>query len=58
MVDNVREADDGKVDDARDELLVVRAAESATASGGEIAEMAQTNHPCKNDTPNAGITDN
>ena len=37
MVDNVREADDGKVYVAGDELLVVRAAQSATASGGEAA---------------------
>ena len=57
MVGNVREADDGKVYVAGDELLVVRAAESATASGGAVTERAQTNHPCKTDTPNAGITD-
>ena len=37
MVGNVRKADDGKVYVAGDELLVVRAAESATASGGEVA---------------------
>ena len=56
-VDNVREAGDGKVYVAGDELLMVRAAESATVSGGEVAETVQTNHPCKNDTPNAGIAD-
>ena len=47
MVGNVHEADDGKVYVAGGELLVVRAAESATASGGEVAETAQTHHPCK-----------
>ena len=38
MVGNVREADGGKVCVAGDELLVVRAAQSATASGGEAAD--------------------
>ena len=37
MVDNVREAEDGKVYVAGDEQLLVRAAQSATASGGEAA---------------------
>ena len=36
MVGNVRETDDGKVYVAGDELLVVRAAQSATASGGRL----------------------
>ena len=36
MVDNAREADDGEVYVAGDELRVVRAAESATASGGGL----------------------
>ena len=38
MVDNVRESDDGEVYVAGGELLVVRAAESDTVSGGEVAE--------------------
>ena len=37
MVDNVREAEDGKVYVAGDEQLLVRGAQSATASGGEAA---------------------
>ena len=53
----MRVADDGKVYVAGDELLVVRAAASATANDGAVAETAQTNRPCKTDTPNAGITD-
>ena len=57
MVENVREADDGNVCVAGDELLVVRAAASATANVGAAAVTAQTNHPCKTDIPNAGITD-
>ena len=57
MVGNVREAGGGKVYVAADELLVVRAAESATASGAEVAETAQTNHPCKTLIPSTGITD-
>ena len=51
MVDNVREADDGKVYVAGDELLVVRAAQSATASGGEAAVASQADHPCKTHIP-------
>ena len=39
------------------ELLVVRAAESATASGGEAAETLQPGHPCKTYMPSSGITD-
>ena len=42
VVDNVREADDGKVYVAGDELIVVRAAASAAASDGAVAETAQT----------------
>ena len=57
LVDNVREADDGKVYVAGDELLVVHAAASATANDGAAAVTAQTNHPCKADIPNAGTTD-
>ena len=57
MVGNVREADDGKVCVAGDELLVVRAAQSATASGGEASVTLQANHPFKADIPSTGITD-
>ena len=57
MVGNVRETDDGKVYVAGDELLVVRAAQSATASGGEAAVAPQANHPFKTDIPSTGITD-
>ena len=57
MVDNVRELGNGKVHVARDELLVVRAAESATAGGGEAAATLQPVHPCKTYIPSAGITD-
>ena len=38
-----------------DELLVVRAAESATTRGGEAAGTLQSGHPCKNDMPSSGI---
>ena len=41
MVDNEHESGSGKVHVAGDELLVVRAAESATASGGEAAAALQ-----------------
>ena len=57
LVDNVREAGGGKVLVAGDELLVVRAAEDAMASGGETEESLQPDHPCKNDIPNSGIVD-
>ena len=57
LVDNVREADDGKVYVSGDELLVICAAASALANELVAAETAQTNHPCKNAIPNAGITD-
>ena len=57
MVGNVRESDDGKVYVTGDELLVVRAAESDTASDGEVAETTQANHPCKTFIPSAGVTD-
>ena len=57
MVGNVRESDGGKVYVAGDELRVVRAAESDTASGGGVAETAQTSHPCKTYIPSTGITD-
>ena len=57
VVGNVREADDGKVHGDGDELLVVRAAASALASDGAVAETAQTHHPCKICIPSAGITD-
>ena len=57
VVDNVREADDGKVYVAGDELLMVRAAASAAASDGAIAETAQTHHPRKICIPSAGVTD-
>ena len=56
MVGNVREADDGKVYVAGDELLVVRASESATASGGEAAVTPQADHPFKTDIPSTGVT--
>ena len=56
-VDNVRESGNGKVHVAGDELLVVRAAESATASGGEAAATLQPDHPFKTHIPSAGITD-
>ena len=50
MVGNVRKADDGKVYVAGDELLVVRAAESATASGGEVADRRDgTDEPSAQD---------
>ena len=35
----------------------VRAAESATASGGEAAATLQPDHPCKTLIPSTGITD-
>ena len=57
MVGNVREADDGKVYVAGDELLEVRAAESATASDGEAAATPQADRPCKTYISNTGITD-
>ena len=57
LVDNVREAGGGKVLVAGDELLVVRAAEDATASGGETEESLQPDHPCKTDIPSSGIVD-
>ena len=57
LVGNVREADDGKVCVAGDELLVIRAAASALANDGAAAATAQTNHPCTTGIPNAGITD-
>ena len=38
-------------------LLVVRAVESATASGGGAAATAQTSHPCKTCIPSTGIID-
>ena len=57
MVGNVRETDDGKVYVAGDELLVVRAAQSATASGGGAAVTAQANHPCKTHIPSTCTTD-
>ena len=57
MVDNVRESYSGKVHVAGGELLVVRASESATASGGEAAETLQPDHPCKDDIPSTGIID-
>ena len=57
MVDNVREAEDGNVYVTGDERLVVRAAQSATASGGEATVASQANHPFKTDIPSTGITD-
>ena len=57
LVDNVREVGGGKVFVAGDEPLVVRAAEGATASGGEAAETLQPDHPCKTDIPSTGIAD-
>ena len=57
MIDNVREADGGKVYITGDELLVVRAAQSATTSGGEAAVASQADHPCKTYIPSTGITD-
>ena len=57
MVGNVRELGNGKVHVAGDELLVVCAAESAMASGGEAAATLQPDHPCKTYIPSTGITD-
>ena len=57
VVGNVRKSDDGKVCVTEDELLVMRAAESATASGGGVAITTQTNPPCKTDIPSTGIAD-
>ena len=57
MVDNVRQAGDGKVYVSGDELLVVRAADTDTASGGEAAATAQTNRPCKTYISSTCITD-
>ena len=58
MLGNVRESDSGKVRVAAgDELLVIRAAESATASGGEAAATLQPDHPFKTLISSAGITD-
>ena len=57
IVDHVREAGGGKVQVAGDELLVVRAAESATAGGGEAAETLQPGRPFKTYIPSTGITD-
>ena len=56
-VDNVRESDSGKVYVAGDELLVVRAVESDTANGGEVAPTVQADHPFKTHIPSTGITD-
>ena len=57
LVDNVREAGGGKVLVAGGELLVVRAAEDATASGGETAESLQPDRPFKTHIPSSGIVD-
>ena len=57
LVGNVRESDSGTVYVAGDELLVVRAAESDTTNGGEVAPTAQASHPCKTYIPSTGITD-
>ena len=57
LVDNVREAGGGTVLVASDELLVVRAAADAMASGGEAEELLRPGRPCKKDIPNSGIED-
>ena len=57
MVGNVRESGNGKVHVTGDELLVVHAAESATASGGEAAATPQADNPCTPAISNTGITD-
>ena len=57
MVGNVRESGSGKVYVAGDELLVVRAAESDTATGGEATPTLQPDHPCKNGIPSTGTPD-
>ena len=57
MVGNVRELGNGKDHVAGGELLVVYAAESAMASGGEAAVTLQPDHPFKTYIPNTGITD-
>ena len=57
LVGNVREAGGGKVLVAGDELLMVRAAEDATASGGETAESLRPDHPSKTNIPSSGIID-
>ena len=42
---------------AGDELLLIRASASASASRGATTATAQANHPCTSDISNTGITD-